>query len=135
MKKIETLEDLVAERNRLNLVAKQMEDRIQEDFQYFSNRIQPIFSIFDGSSSSSKMSSLLLKGATTILPLLLSKRKSPTTTASPSPWVALGTTALGLLAGGQANGLIGKVGEFFQSLGKKKKNKKRRRHRLCRCTK
>ncbi|MDR0660673.1 MAG: hypothetical protein LBG19_07715 [Prevotellaceae bacterium] len=131
MKKIETLEDLMAEKKQLNVVAKQMEDGLQEDFQYFSNRIQPFLSIFDGSGSSGKMSSLLLKVATAVVPLLLSRRKAKTGIASASsPWMALGTTALGLLADGQANGLIEKISSFF---GKKKKKRKHRKHRLCRC--
>lgn len=136
MKKIETLEDLRAERERLTIAAKQMEDGLQEDFQYFSNRIQPLLSIFDGSSSSGKLSSLLLKGAATVVPLLLSRRKSTTgiPIAASSPWMALGTTALGLLAGGQASGLLEKVGHIFGSFKKKKKSKKHRRHRLCRCS-
>ncbi len=133
MKKIETLEELVAERKRLNVVAKRMEDDLQEDFQYFSNHIQPFLSIFDGSKSSGKMSSLLLKGATTIVPLLLSSRKAKAAAPMVSPWMALGTTALGLLAGGQASGLIEKVSGFFHSFGKKKKAHKHRKHNLCRC--
>ena len=134
MKKIETLEDLQAERKRLNVVAKQMEDDLQEDFKYFSGRIQLLLSIFDGSGSLGKMSSLLFKGATTIVPLLLSRRKTAVgATTAASPWMALGTTALGLLAGGQANGLIEKVSGFFRSLGKRKKAHKHRKHRLCRC--
>lgn len=133
MRKIETLEDLIAEKKQLNAVAKQMEEGLQEDFQYFSNRIQPFLSIFDGSGSSGKISSLLLRGATAIVPLLLSRRKPKVEAVSgTSPWMALGTTALGLLASGQANGLINKVTNFFGSFGKKKQ-RKHRRHRLCRC--
>lgn len=133
MKKIETLEDLKTERKRLNIIARQIEDEIQEDFQYFSNRIQPFLSIFDGSSSSGKITSLLFKGATAIIPFLLSRKKAPATKSATSPWMALGTTALGLLAGGQASGLLSKVGEFFHSFGKKKKSRKYRKHNLCRC--
>lgn len=131
MKKIETLEDLVAERKRLNVVAKRMEEGLQDDFRYFSNHIQPFFAIFDRSSLSGKMSPLLLKGAATIIPLLLSSRKAKAATPTASPWSVLGATALGLLAGGQAGELIGKVSTLFRSFGKKN-IKKRRRHRLYR---
>ena len=133
MKKIETLDELIAEKKRLNALAKQMEGKIQQDLRYFSNRIQPLLSVFDGSNSTGKMSSLLLKGATAIVPLILSRRKTNANVPKASPWIALGSTALGLLADGLANGLVEKVEHFIGSLGKKNKNRKHRKHRLRRC--
>ncbi len=47
MKKIETLEQLHAEQQRLRAVAKQMEAELSDDFNYFSKHIQPFLSIFD----------------------------------------------------------------------------------------
>lgn len=128
-RKIETLEDLKVERARLNGVAQQIESELQEDFQYFSNRIQPFLSIFDGSSSSGKISSLLLRGASTIVPLLLSRHKSKpsTPTIAASPWIALSSMALGLLASRQTGGLIQKIGQIFGSYRQRKK-KRRCRH-------
>lgn len=132
MKKIETLEELKAERCRLNVVAKQMENELQDDFQHLSSRIQPFLSIFGDSKPSGKVSSLLLKEAIAILPLLLSRRKVKARTSATS-WMTLGATALGLLAGRKVDGLLEKIAGFLGSFGKKKK--KYRRHQLCRCAK
>lgn len=120
MKKIETLEELRAERERLNGVARQMENKLQGDFSYFSNHIQSFFSIFSNSNPLKITSQLLLKSALTTIPFLLSKRKAKSKATPPSPWAALGTTALSLLASGQIGDLLGKATDLLSSFGKKK---------------
>ena len=129
MKKIETLEQLKAEKQRLNIAARQMENELQEDFKYFSSRIQPLLSIFDGSSSSGQTSSLLLKGVAAVVPLLLSQRKSDKSTPSkPSPWLAIGSTVLGLLVSKQGFELLGKLGGVFNSFKSQRKKRKYKHH-------
>lgn len=130
MRKVENVEQLQAEKARLNIAARQIEDGLQEDFSYFSRHLQPILSIFDRKPG--KTSSLLWTGVTTIVPLLLAGRKAK---SAASPLMFLGTTALSFLMGEKSQDMLSSIVSMFSKRKHKPASRKHRYHRLCRCRK